>query len=274
MNLRPTAFPLSHTARHIPRSVMRDLIALAGRPEVISFAGGLPAADCLPLDEIEACLSPRTSAIGRRVCIRWTMNEEWYDVRGSLLVHPLTADRWGDLEQLFTSPGGPSGCWCMWFRLRTLQFRERGGAGNREAMAAITRGGEVPGLIAYLAGNASSHFRPVRDSLRVYRPLLAFAASCTSFSVVTLVYVWQRLPMAPTRWGLLWAVLSGVCGAIGVLLFSMAIKLGNTALVVTLGATYPAFTVHLAPLVLQEQFLMRHALGVLLVTLGVMLLAR
>lgn len=104
--------------------------------------------------------------------------------------------------------------------------------------------------------------------------LLAFAASCTSFSVVTLVYVWQRLPMAPTRWGVLWALLSGVCGAIGVLLFSMAIKLGNTALVVTLGATYPALTVLLAPLLLQEQFLLRHALGVLLVTLGVMLLAR
>jgi putative flippase GtrA len=29
----------------------------------------------------------------------------------------------------------------------------------------------------YLAGNASSHFRPVRDSVRVYVPLLAFTAS-------------------------------------------------------------------------------------------------
>ncbi len=29
----------------------------------------------------------------------------------------------------------------------------------------------------YLEHNASSHFRPVRDSLRIYRPLLAFAAS-------------------------------------------------------------------------------------------------
>lgn len=36
---------------------------------------------------------------------------------------------------------------------------------------------EVPIATVYLAGNASSHFRPVRDSLRVYRPLLAFAAS-------------------------------------------------------------------------------------------------
>jgi putative flippase GtrA len=36
---------------------------------------------------------------------------------------------------------------------------------------------EVEIATVYLAGNASSHFRPVRDSLRVYRPLLAFAAS-------------------------------------------------------------------------------------------------
>lgn len=66
MDLRPSVFPLSHTARHIQRSVMRDLIALAGRPEVISFAGGLPAADCLPLDEIQACLDAVLTAEGRR----------------------------------------------------------------------------------------------------------------------------------------------------------------------------------------------------------------
>jgi putative flippase GtrA len=36
---------------------------------------------------------------------------------------------------------------------------------------------EVEIATVYLRGNASSHFRPVVDSLRVYRPLLAFAAS-------------------------------------------------------------------------------------------------
>ncbi|MCW3158867.1 bifunctional glycosyltransferase family 2/GtrA family protein [Micropruina sonneratiae] len=36
---------------------------------------------------------------------------------------------------------------------------------------------EVPIETVYLAGNASSHFRPVADSVRIYLPLLAFSAS-------------------------------------------------------------------------------------------------
>ena len=45
---------------------------------------------------------------------------------------------------------------------------------------------EVPIATIYLAGNASSHFRPVRDSLRIYRPLLAFAgSSLLAFAVDT-----------------------------------------------------------------------------------------
>jgi 2-aminoadipate transaminase len=66
VNPQPLTFPLSEAARHIQRSVMRDLIALGARPEVISFAGGLPAADCLPLDEIQTCLDAVLAAEGRR----------------------------------------------------------------------------------------------------------------------------------------------------------------------------------------------------------------
>src|SRR5687768_8758090 len=66
MTLRPAAFPLSQTARQIKRSVMRDLIGLASRPEVISFAGGLPAADCLPLDELTTCIDAVLTTEGRR----------------------------------------------------------------------------------------------------------------------------------------------------------------------------------------------------------------
>lgn len=36
---------------------------------------------------------------------------------------------------------------------------------------------EVPIATIYLAGNASSHFRPLTDSARIYLPLLAFSAS-------------------------------------------------------------------------------------------------
>ncbi|HET7820311.1 MAG TPA: bifunctional glycosyltransferase family 2/GtrA family protein [Ornithinibacter sp.] len=43
---------------------------------------------------------------------------------------------------------------------------------------------EVPISTVYLDGNSSSHFRPVRDSARVYAPLLRFAASSALAAVV------------------------------------------------------------------------------------------
>jgi hypothetical protein len=43
---------------------------------------------------------------------------------------------------------------------------------------------QVPITTVYLEGNASSHFSPVRDSLRVYRPLALFLlSSLSAFSV-------------------------------------------------------------------------------------------
>ena len=46
---------------------------------------------------------------------------------------------------------------------------------------------QVPISTVYLEGNASSHFSPVRDSLRVYRPLALFLLSSLSAFVVDLV---------------------------------------------------------------------------------------
>lgn len=59
-------YSLSQVANQIQRSVTRDLIALASRPDFISFAGGLPAADYLPLNEIAACLDTVLTRDGAR----------------------------------------------------------------------------------------------------------------------------------------------------------------------------------------------------------------
>jgi transporter family protein len=103
---------------------------------------------------------------------------------------------------------------------------------------------------------------------------LAFLSSCASFVVIVSTYAWQRFPAAPTATGILYAVLSGVCGAIGMLCFSIAIKRGEAAIIVTLSAIYPMFIVLMGPLVLQEKLSFSHVIGVLLVTLGVILVAR
>ena len=103
---------------------------------------------------------------------------------------------------------------------------------------------------------------------------LAFLSSCVSFIVVVGSYAWQRFPAAPTQTGILFALLSGLCGAIGLLFFSMAIKRGDAAIIVTLSAIYPAFALLLSPFLLQEKISLTHAVGILLVTLGVILVAR
>ena len=103
---------------------------------------------------------------------------------------------------------------------------------------------------------------------------LALLSSCVSFLVVVCFYTWQRFPATSTPAGILFASLSGLCSAIGLLFFAMAIKRGDAAIIVTLSAVYPAFTLLLSPLLLQEKLSLTHAIWVLLVTLGVILVAR
>jgi len=103
---------------------------------------------------------------------------------------------------------------------------------------------------------------------------LAFLSTCMSLVVILSAYAWQRFPATPTAAGVLFALLGGVCGAIGTLFFSMAIKRGDASIIVTLSAIYPVFIVLLSPLILQEKISLAHAVGVLLVTLGVILVAR
>jgi 2-aminoadipate transaminase len=49
-------FALSQGSSSLKRSVMRDLLALTTRPGMISFAGGLPADELLPRDQLQDCL--------------------------------------------------------------------------------------------------------------------------------------------------------------------------------------------------------------------------
>lgn len=49
-------FTLSQEAQVLKRSMMRELIAVTARPGIISFAGGLPAPECLPVEAwAQAC---------------------------------------------------------------------------------------------------------------------------------------------------------------------------------------------------------------------------
>ena len=66
-----------------------------------------------------------------------------------LKFHPLTPERWADLEKLFGKHGASGGCWCMWWRLKRSEFLKQRGEGNRKALKKIVDSGEVPGILAY-----------------------------------------------------------------------------------------------------------------------------
>ena len=67
-------------------------------------------------------------------------------------VHPVTADRWPDLEALFGPQGAYSGCWCMHWRLMRPQFKELGEEGRKAALRHLTHTDPAPGVLAYQDG--------------------------------------------------------------------------------------------------------------------------
>jgi GNAT superfamily N-acetyltransferase len=71
-------------------------------------------------------------------------------------VRPLTAERWDDFVTVFGPSGGTDGCWCMWFRQTGDEYRAGRGDRNRSAFEAIVRSGAVPGLLAYVDGEAAA----------------------------------------------------------------------------------------------------------------------
>jgi GNAT superfamily N-acetyltransferase len=68
--------------------------------------------------------------------------------------HPLTPKRWPDFETLFGKRGACGGCWCMWWRQTRAEFSAGHGERNRRAMKRIVESGEVPGILAYVKGEA------------------------------------------------------------------------------------------------------------------------
>ncbi|MGZ5182159.1 MAG: N-acetyltransferase family protein [Ramlibacter sp.] len=72
-----------------------------------------------------------------------------------VVVHPLTPQRWGDLEAIFNARGCSvaRGCWCMYYRVSGKGPLTRPGesqrAGSRAALQALAAHDPPPGLIGY-----------------------------------------------------------------------------------------------------------------------------
>ena len=69
--------------------------------------------------------------------------------RPAIVVRPLTADRWNDLETLFGDRGACAGCWCMWWRMGQSEWERAKGAATKRKFHALVAKGPPPGLLAY-----------------------------------------------------------------------------------------------------------------------------
>jgi hypothetical protein len=56
-------------------------------------------------------------------------------VKPKLSFHPLTAERWPDLEKLFGERGACGGCWCMAWRLPRAEWEAGRGEPHKRALA-------------------------------------------------------------------------------------------------------------------------------------------
>jgi GNAT superfamily N-acetyltransferase len=66
-----------------------------------------------------------------------------------LTFHPLTPNRWQDFETLVGPRGACAGCWCMWWRLTSREFRDGAGVTNRNRFQKCVREPTPPGILAY-----------------------------------------------------------------------------------------------------------------------------
>lgn len=70
----------------------------------------------------------------------------------SLSFKPLTAAEWADFVQLFQEHGPQNGCWCMYWRIKRADCQRQFGQGNKLAFQKIVEAGNIPGILAYHAG--------------------------------------------------------------------------------------------------------------------------
>jgi GNAT superfamily N-acetyltransferase len=104
---------------------------------------------------------------------------------GELDIHPLTPERWGDLEALFGPQGAVKGCWCMWWRFTPREYEAAAPAARREAFQAVVAGGGTPGLLAYAGG------RPVGWCAVAPREQFPRIRTATTWRPIDSVPVWS-----------------------------------------------------------------------------------
>jgi GNAT superfamily N-acetyltransferase len=69
---------------------------------------------------------------------------------GELRCEPATAERFSDVAAVIGERGGPGGCWCMFWRLQTAEWRAGGATQRKAALTDRLAQSPPPGVLGYL----------------------------------------------------------------------------------------------------------------------------
>jgi GNAT superfamily N-acetyltransferase len=70
----------------------------------------------------------------------------------AVVCHELDASRWENLETLFGEKGACAGCWCMYWRLPTREFKAAQGAAAKKQLRVLVERDQAHGVLAYVDG--------------------------------------------------------------------------------------------------------------------------
>ena len=70
-------------------------------------------------------------------------------IKSGYKFYTVTKENWKDFEKLFGVKGACAGCWCMYWRTSSLQWKKQQGAGNKRAIKKLIFSDTIPGILAY-----------------------------------------------------------------------------------------------------------------------------
>lgn len=95
---------LSQAANNMTSSAIRDLLKVTERPEIISFAGGLPAPECFPTEELTAA-AERVLVERPLAALQYGPTEGYTPLRAFIAEHMADLDVHVPAEQVLISSG-------------------------------------------------------------------------------------------------------------------------------------------------------------------------
>lgn len=99
-----------------------------------------------------------------------------------------------------------------------------------------------------------------------------FVSSLASFLIASTIFMIFR-GGGVKSYGIFYAILAGVFGGLGYIMFVKALEKGKASIVLPLTALYPAVTVVLAVLLLKEKITLTQVIGIMLAMIAVILLS-